>query len=81
MITPLTMQQGKPIPSRTGGRRRYPWRDMNVNASFLVLIDPGYDTEPYWNTLTSCRANAQRVTGRKFTMRRVPQGIRVWRVE
>ena len=69
-----------PIKGRGGRKPKYPWRMLGINGNFLV---PWYRNEPVqklWNSLTSCKANAQRKTGFKFELHRVPGGIRVWRV-
>lgn len=69
-----------------GRKRKYPWLQLNPvcgepprGDSFLVECDFG-DSERVWNSLTSCRASITYRTGRKFTMRRVHGGIRVWRI-
>lgn len=81
---PYPVESFKPIPPVGYGRYRYPWRKLNIGQSFFVPSIIA-DLEPLWNTLTSCRANAQRKTGWRFTMRRDEAhgtfGIRVWRIK
>ena len=74
-----------PIPQKYAVKQRYPWKKLQVGQSFFVPSEfSAHDLEPLWNTLTSCRANAQRKTGFKFTMRQCREkginGIRIWRI-
>lgn len=77
------IKSGIPIPRKSGGGRRpkYHWLTMGVGDSFTVrCADDPVSVTKCWNSLSSCRVNAQRVSGRKFEMRRVLGGLGVWRV-
>lgn len=64
-----------PIPSR----RRYPIKNLNIGESFLV---PTQDVSTgTYSTLTTICGREKRKTGKRFTVRLVEDGIRVWRVE
>ena len=64
-----------PMPdSMNSGRRKYPWRDMQIGESFFGT---GMDI----HSLTKSRSDAERRTGYKFTCRTVDGGVRVWRVK
>lgn len=72
----------KPPARARGGRLpKYPWKQLAVDGSFFVRWYREESIQRLWNSLTSCKANAQRKTGFKFEMHRVPWGIRVWRVK
>jgi hypothetical protein len=68
----------KNIPApRFEGRKKYPIEDLQLGDSFLV---PGVD-EKVRRSLTVCANTiAKKHNGtRKFTVRKVGQGFRVWR--
>ena len=67
-----------PLPKPAQGRPKYPFSALELRQSFIVPCED-WDRERVMNSLTSCRANAQR-HGKKFAMRQVPSGVRVWRV-
>lgn len=68
-----------PIPPSSGGRPpAYPWRLMEIGQSFKITCE-GEAKEKVWNSIQSCRRRAQDRTGRKFLMRSVAGGIRIWR--
>lgn len=68
-----------PLPVRDNHRDKYPWNFLQLGQSFLVDLKPGQTHQRLSNSLTSCRALAERKTGFKFTMQWVGKGIRVWR--
>lgn len=77
MAEPIETGIPIPPPGNGGGRTpRYPLRELEVGDSFLVT-DPSVTQR----RLGSRLANFGKETGRKFTQRRTPDGIRVWRVE
>jgi hypothetical protein len=71
------IETGISVPEQTY-QAAYPWRTIKVGQSFQVFC-PSVEVIRLWNSLSSCRVNAQRKTGRKFAMRQTPKGIRVWR--
>jgi len=72
----ITVDKGVPIPNfRTAPRKsKYPWRDLEVGDSFLV---PDTTSERFG---PQAREAGLRL-GRKFTVRKVEEGVRVWRTE
>ena len=63
-----------PIPESKGRRPRYPIRSLEVGQSFMV---PGGNQK----SLTSCTDWVRKQTQRRFSVRVVDGGVRVWRVE
>lgn len=64
-----------PLPPRSVGRptaKKYPWDTMEIGDSFLHQAS-------YITATTSAQRKA--LNGRKFSVRRMPDGIRIWRVE
>ena len=73
------VQASHPLPHRGGPAPKYPWRRMAIGSSFFVR--EWGSVKQLWNSLTSCRANAEKRTGFKFVLQRGPGGIFVWRVK
>ena len=74
MTDTVMIETGVPVPTTTNGRTKYPYREMDLNDSFLVT---GMDLQ------VICNGNyrAGKRLGRKFIARKVGEGeIRVWRV-
>ena len=70
-----------PIPPKGDYKRRYPFHLLRkVNMSFFVPCDV-LECEKLTNSLTRSINHASYKTGWRFTMRRVEEGIRVWRIE
>jgi hypothetical protein len=72
----LKIDHKVPIPPlvRKQGPAKYPWTEMKVSDSFLV---PN-------GKITSLRASASRAGAtykRKFAVRAVDGGVRIWRVK
>ena len=70
------IESGIPIP---GGRRqahnkKYPWNELDVGQSFFV---PGVAA----NNFASQASRAGKTYGRRFVVRSMDGGIRVWRVK
>jgi hypothetical protein len=60
-----------PIPeAKNGAPAKYPWRTMDIGDSFLA---PG-------KSINGQATHAAQRTGRKFTVRKVADGWRVWRI-
>lgn len=55
-------------------RRRYPWGEMAVGDSFLVAGADGFGV----SAVAVMRAKSH--PGEKYTTRKEPDGIRVWRI-
>jgi len=73
------IERNIPLPEQSRGvRNKYPWRQMRVGDSFLVPCGE-YEVPEVMNSLTSCRAGAQRSTGYRFALRKAAGGVRVWR--
>lgn len=67
-------------PPGLKGSRKYQWDELKVGQSFLVYCARD-EKRRLWDSLTSCRRNAQARTGFRFEMRGVEKGIRIWRME
>lgn len=75
------------MPTVHRSRKRYPWHTMDVvkgdpprGDSFLVPCDES-TYRKVSNSLSSCGGDITRRYGKIFTMRRVEDGIRVWRIK
>lgn len=69
-----TIDHSVPIPPASQGAltRRWPFPELAVGDSFLM---PGKSQAA---AASLCHWNGQRL-GRKFTTRKTPQGVRIWR--
>jgi hypothetical protein len=82
MPVEFNVERGVPIPPKGYGKNIYPWRSMETGDSFMVPCPAiSKETERLFNTLTKCANNHRLKTGKRFTMRRVMEGIRVWRTK
>jgi hypothetical protein len=64
-----------PVPPEADARQRYPFPDMKIGDSFLVL-------EADWikNLRSAAYMYAKRHPGVRFTIRKYGEGWRLWRV-
>lgn len=71
-----TLSRNVPLPTGgRGARRKYPFAEMNVGESFLMNgFTHHYQAGPIVY-------RAARSLGRKFSIRRTAEGLRVWRTE
>lgn len=72
----IKVEKGIPIPEkpRKGGKpAKYPWATMDVGDSFFV------EGVPLAN-FASGAYNAAKLLNRKFSLRTVEGGVRVWRI-
>lgn len=83
-LLPIDRQVEIPTPGR--GRPKYPFRLLNPvtgnpprGDSFLVECADN-ELERTMNILTSCAHRIGAKTGRKFALRRMKDGVRVWRI-
>lgn len=84
MRTPRIEKQIPLPPIGYSGRRNhvYPWKDMEVDDSFLVrCADTEEEVKKTFNNLTKCRALQEKARGTKYALRHVRGGIRVWRTK
>jgi hypothetical protein len=80
MSTQFLITKFVPIPEARANTK-YPWRKLIVSENFLVPCESDRAVRTrLFNSLTSCARCCERQTGRKFVMRSVEKGIRVWRV-
>lgn len=71
------IEKDKVIPAtipNIGRRERYPWSRMEVGDSFLI---PAGDKRK----VAGAASHAGRRLGKKFIVRAVDDGVRVWRAE
>ncbi len=67
----MNLVKNLPIPEPKGGNKPiYPWRTMEIGDSFLAPT----------KSINGQATHAAQRTGRKFTVRKVADGWRVWRV-
>lgn len=67
----MQIDKAIPIPPvASGNKSKYPWKTMEIGDSFLGVT----------KTMPSLASWASKRTGRKFTVRKCPEGFRVWRV-
>ena len=67
------MQVDKEIPipkPATGNKAKYPWETMEIGDSFLSVT----------RTMRSIASSAGKRYGKKFVVRKCPEGFRIWRV-
>jgi hypothetical protein len=64
------IEKGVPII----GRQKYPFGEMEVGDSFLA-------DEALLDRLRAAAAHFGKNHNKKFAVRQVPEGVRVWRVE
>jgi hypothetical protein len=69
----VIIEKGIPLEHTSG--RKYLWAQMENNDSFFVPCDPG----GVFSTRQSIYASAKRA-GVKVSVRKMPGGLRVWRV-
>lgn len=82
----LPIETGIPIPDPNARKRVYPFPDMKVNDSFIVVV-PAEPTDTFLARRKRKQAFlAERArrhgdgTGHRFTTRQVEDGVRVWRI-
>lgn len=72
---PREIEKGVPLPETLSSRRKYKLLEMEVGDSFLI---PGMKT---CSDIGATLRNAALTAGFKFTTRKLPEGVRVWRIE
>ena len=72
------IEKGMPIPEIQRPRRpiNYPWKEMQIGDSFFIPL--GVTTR---NAIALSAEYQGRTTEKRFTIRTVEGGVRVWRVE
>jgi hypothetical protein len=70
----VTTQIDANIPIPTGRRTRYPWAEMAVGDSFLTK-------DASRNSLQAQATRYGKQLDRRFTVRAVDDGFRVWRTK
>lgn len=76
----IAIESGVPLPTKETKKSRYPFARMNVGDSFL--IEGAKNSSSYEAMrVRSAASHYARRDGKKFTVRVVEGGIRVWRVE
>lgn len=78
------LQDNIPIPPRVivGRRSKYPFKEMTIGSSFLVSKkEANGDLERLMTRMTSAAATAGKHFNYKFTLRKLPDGVRIWRIQ
>lgn len=73
MWSDVKIEKGVPAP-RYRGRYKYPWEVLEVGDSFLV-------GEGLYGTVMAGAQYQGKKLGKRFVVRKVEDGVRVWRVE
>jgi hypothetical protein len=76
----FVVEPGVPIPTQRAGSFRYPFPAMAIGDSFLLPQTDGEDRAR--NAYRAARLwGARQEPSRRFSIRRVPDGWRLWRTE
>ena len=73
MTSNYVIEKNVPLAQTAGAPAKYPFLEMEIGDSFLV-------TDRARPQVGAAAGNAGKFSGRKFTTRTVPGGVRVWRV-
>ena len=75
------IETGIPIPPSRQGRKNhdYPYADLEIGQSFFAAPRPGKSIRQTAIYLGAMSAYYAKKTGRRFTLRVVEGGVRVWR--
>ena len=83
----MKIEKNVPIPEMTGGRPKVgiqisdeTWDKMRVGDSIFVPLEAGRDIRKESGRLGQQRSRAQYRLGRKFTLRTLDDGWRIWRI-
>jgi hypothetical protein len=76
----ITIDKGIPVPTMRIRPSKYPWADMDVGDSFLVEAT-AEEMKARSASISRGATAAAKQLGRKFTVRKVDGGVRVWRTE
>lgn len=87
-MSDFQVEKDVPIPEgRQGRESKYPFREMEVGDSFLVapevdeLLGEQEDFAKVRGRVSNVAYKYGKEHDKKFTVRQVEEGIRVWRVE
>ena len=69
----IKVEKGIPLPPTNAGKPMYPWAECEVGDSFFV-------TGVKAPTLAGSLNHQYQRYGRKFAIRKVEGGLRIWRV-
>lgn len=67
--------------ARPGAQPLYPWASMEVGDQFFVKATDGEDARNRQQRLCTLGIAFGKRTGKKFATRRVPGGVRVFRIK
>lgn len=72
-MSSIKIDKGVPVPNSYAKKHKYPFPELEVGDSFFVATSPGKLSSQAW-------AMGKRLK-RKFTVRAVEGGVRVWRIK
>lgn len=79
-MTFIEVDHTHPIPEPANGpTMKYPWSRMSPGDSFFVPFDA--DDKGQGNRLRSAASTRKTRHGEQYTVRRVADGYRIWRME
>ena len=73
-LTMFEIEKGIEIPEARAGKRTYPWQEMEIGDSFFVKGGT-------YDQLNSATSYAGSRRNKKFVVRVVPEGVRIWRTK
>src|SRR5208282_54938 len=80
----LTIEKGVPLPAAqetVPKATRYPFDVMSVGDSFLVPREEGLPDRKLMQRVSPAASRHASKNGRKYALRIVEDGVRVWRIE
>lgn len=69
-----------PVPPSRKDTRSYPFKDLEVGQSFLVVREPDETKTRVRERTSAAMTWAKRTLDRNFCTRQVDDGVRVWRI-
>lgn len=78
----IEIDKGIPIPvKKSGTSANYPFSSMEVGDSFFIAVVEANEREKMRKRVFANAIYWGRITNRKFCVRAVEGGLRVWRIE
>jgi len=76
------IERDVPLPERGAKTKaKYPFAKMKIGDSFLVRAPGGYCSALSSRVGQAANYRAKAYPGERYTTRRVPGGLRVWRID
>jgi len=75
------IESGLPLPPRHNPHTKYPFAQMKPGDSFFVPVGPDGTLTKLASKVANVTARARKEKLGKFAVRKLSDGVRVWRVE